>query len=378
MRILSLANCPPDDRLGSGYVIRRSAEGLRNAGHEVDLLGPADLMPFPRLAPGRAVSYRQVAGMAARVASRLAKERYDVVEIWGGEGWLAIDLLTRWPGGRPLLVCRSNGLEPHCEEVMREAEETGEIPPARPWYHLSQSALFSRALRRADALITVSPWDLDWALSRGLGLSGRTLAVENPLPDSYLGLAPDFERGPVLGFCGTWIPRKGTGLLRQALPDVLRDFPEGRLTLVGTGSGFRADEWFPADVLARIDAVPFAGRETELKDLYGTMAVALLPSVYESFGLAGAEAMACGAALVASRVGFAAGLRHGEEAWLLPDRSPAALREALRTLMSDPERRRTLARGGHRRVQALRWDRAIATVEAAYEEWLAGRRRAAA
>jgi glycosyltransferase involved in cell wall biosynthesis len=378
VRILSLANCPPDDRLGSGYVVRRSAEGLRRAGHEVDLLGPADYVPFHGLAPGRAVSYRQVAGMAAKVASRLAKKHYDVVEIWGGEGWLAIDLLTRWPGRRPLLVCRSNGLEPHCEEVMREAEEAGELSPGRRWYHLSQSSLFTRALRRADALITVSPWDLDWALARGLGFSGRALAVENPLPDSYLGLEPDFERGPVLGFCGTWIPRKGTGLLRQALPDLLREFPEWRLTLVGTGSGFQAADCFPADVLARIGVVPSAGRETELRDLYGTMAVCLLPSVYESFGLAGAEAMACGAALVASRVGFAAGLRHGEEAWLLADRSPAALQKALRTMMSDPEGRRALAWGGHRRVQSLRWDRAIATVEAAYEEWLAGRRRTAA
>lgn len=378
MRILSLANCPPDDRLGSGYVIRRSAEGLRRAGHEVDLLGPADFMPFPGLAPGRAVSYRQVAGMAAKLASRLARKRYDVVELWGGEGWLAIDLLTRWPGGRPLLVCRSNGLEPHCEEVMRAAEAAGEIPRSRRWYHLSQSSLFTRALHRADALITVSPWDLDWALARGLGLSGRALAVENPLPDSYLGLEPDFERGPVLGFCGTWIPRKGTGLLRQVLPDVLREFPAWRLALVGTGPGFRAAECFPADVLARIDVVPSADRETELKDLYGTIAISLLPSVYESFGLTGAEAMACGAALVASRVGFAAGLRHGEEAWLLPDRSPVALQEALRTLMRDPERRRALARGGHRRVQSLRWDRAVATVEAAYEEWLGQRRRTAA
>lgn len=370
MRILSLANCPPDDRLGSGYVVRRSAEGLRRAGHEVDLYGPADYEPLHGIARGRAVSYRQVVGMTVKSLARLARKGYDVVELWGGQAWLAVSLLARRPGRRFLLVCRSNGLEPHYEEVMEAAREAGEIPPWRPRHHWSQSGLFARALGRADGVITVSPWDRDWAVARGIGPAGRVLAVENPLPDSYLGLAPGPERGPVLGYVGSWLPIKGVDLLARALPDVLREHPEWTLRLVGVGTGFRAADHFPADVLPRIETVPFADRETELKDLYRSLAVVLLPSVYESFGLAAAEAMACGAALVATRVGFAAGLRHGEEAWLLPDRSPGALQEALRALMRNPERRRALARGGHRRVQSLRWDRAVTAVETAYREWL--------
>lgn len=378
MRILSFANCPPDDRLGSGYVIRRSAEGLRRAGHEVDLYGPADYEPFHRLARGRGVSYRQAAGMAAGSLARLARAGCDVVELWGAQAWLAAALLTRLPGRRFLLVCRSNGLEPHYEEMMEAVRAAGEIPSWRPWHHLSQSRLFVRALRRADGVITVSPWDRDWAVARGLGPAGRVTAVENPLPESYLGLDPGSERGPVLGYVGSWLPIKGVKLLAEALPGILREYPEWRLCLVGAGTGFRAADHFPADLLPRIEVIPFADRETELKELYRSFAVALLPSVYESFGLAAAEAMACGAALVATRVGFAAGLRHGEEAWLLPDRSPAALQEALRTLLRDPQRRQALAHGGHRRVQSLRWDRALEAVEATYEDWLAARRREAA
>jgi glycosyltransferase involved in cell wall biosynthesis len=378
MRILSLSNCPPDDRLGSGYVVLRSAEGLRRAGHEVDLYGPADYEPLHGVARGRAVGYRQVAGMAAKSLARIARVGYDVVELWGATAWLALDLLARVPNRRFLLVCRSNGLEPHYEEAMREAEAAGDVPPSRPWYHVSQSARFAKALRRADGVITVSAWDRDWALARGIGPDGRVLVVENPLPDSFLGQEPDLDRGPVLGYCGSWLAVKGVKLLAEALPGILWNFPEWRLRLVGVGTGFRVEDHFPADVLPRIDVVPFADRETGLRDLYRSFAIALQPSVFDSFGLAAAEAMACGAALVATRVGFAAGLRHGEEAWLLSDRSPAGLQAALRELMRDGERRRALARGGHRRVQALRQDRAAAAVEAAYHEWLAARRRKAA
>ena len=377
MRILSLSNCPPDDRLGSGYVVRRSAEGMRRAGHEVELHGPADYEPFHAVAPGRGVTYRQVAGMAAKALARTVRASFDVVELWGGQGWLAASLLARVPGRRFLLVCRSNGLEPHFEETMREARAAGEIPAWRPWYHVSQSRLFARALSRADGVITVSPWDRDWAVARGLGPAGRVLAVENPLPDSYLGLDPGFDREPVLGYCGSWLPIKGVDLLAEALPAVLRDFPDWRLRIVGVGTGFRAAGHFPADLLGRIDVIPSADRETGLQEIYRTFSIALLPSVYESFGLAAAEAMACGAALVATRVGFAASLRHGEEAWLLADRSPATLQEALRELMRDAGQRRTLARGGHRRVQSLCWDRAVEAVETAYGEWLTTRRAAA-
>ena len=104
----------------------------------------------------------------------------------------------------------------------------------------------------------------------------------------------------------------------------------------------------------------------------------ILPSVYESFGLAASEAMACGAALAATRVGFAAGLRDREEAMLLPEPSAEALRQTLELLCRDEALRRSIAQGGYQRVQTLRWDGAVATVEASYLRWLAELRHEAA
>lgn len=375
LRILSLSNCPLDERTGSGYVALGYARGLRARGHVVELLGPADFEPLRRL--GRATGYRQALGMATASLRRLAARSYDVVEFWGGEAWLALALLARAPRRRFLLASHSNGLEPHCSEVMRSAQIAGSLAPSRRWFQLDQSPLSAVGFKAADALVTVGGYDRAHALRRGYLPAARVLAVDNPLPDEYLGLQVDFRRPPVIGYCGSWIPRKGVGLLAAALPLALRALPAWRLALVGVGEGFQAASHFPSDVLPRIDVVPSAERGSRLRDLYQGLSMLILPSVYESFGLAAAEAMACGACLVANPVGFAAGLRGGEEAALLPEPSPEALCAALTSLAGDERRRQAIARGGYLRVQSLRWEPAVAAVEAAYLGWLAELRRGA-
>jgi glycosyltransferase involved in cell wall biosynthesis len=374
VRLLTFSNCPTDDALGSGYVVRRYAAGLRLRGHEVEVRGPADYEPLHRVTR-RAIRYRQALGMAVRSVLGLVRSDHDVVEFYGGEAWLALVLLARWPGRRFLLVSHSNGIEPHCEEVLRGVSgETGDARDASDrWYHLRLGGLAALGLRHADAIVTVADYDRDYALREGYLPPSRVLAIENPLPDSYLGLPYEGGRGPVLGFCGSWIARKGTALLERDIPRILRELPEWRFRLVGVGAGFRAAEHFPADVLARIEVVAQADRETELRDLYRSFSILVQPSLYESFGLTVAEGMACGCALVTTPVGFAAGLRHGEEAELLSTPT-ASLYKAVLALAGDAARRERIARGGHRRVQGLRWEPAVATIEAAYTTWLAALR----
>jgi len=80
--------------------------------------------------------------------------------------------------------------------------------------------------------------------------------------------------------------------------------------------------------------------------------------------------MACGCAVIASRTGFAASLRNGDEALLLEAAAPGNLGRALRELLHDDLLRVRIARGGYDRVQRLRWSSAIATLETCYAQWL--------
>jgi glycosyltransferase involved in cell wall biosynthesis len=105
--------------------------------------------------------------------------------------------------------------------------------------------------------------------------------------------------------------------------------------------------------------------DAALRGLYNTSAVFVVPSVYEGFGLPGAEAMACGAALVSARnEGVDAYAVHGESALLCPARDPRALAAAVARLLDEPALRQRLAAAGARAVTGRSWPDATDELEA--------------
>jgi glycogen(starch) synthase len=120
------------------------------------------------------------------------------------------------------------------------------------------------------------------------------------------------------------------------------------------------------------DALGFVPRP-ELEPLYARAAVAVFPSRIEGFGVACAEAMAHGRAVVASAVG---GLRDlvqdGETGLLVPPGDPKALRTAIDRLLADEDLRRRLGLAAREHVTALcSWERVADETLAAYEAALA-------
>ena len=108
----------------------------------------------------------------------------------------------------------------------------------------------------------------------------------------------------------------------------------------------------------------------ELERLYARAAVVACPSHREGFGVACAEAMAHGRAVVASDVG---GLRDlvvdGETGLLVPPRDVAALRAALERLLGDRELRRRLGAAARERVRSYcSWDAMTDSVVSAYDD----------
>src|SRR5206468_3095780 len=80
-------------------------------------------------------------------------------------------------------------------------------------------------------------------------------------------------------------------------------------------------------------------------EYYRAADLCLVPSHHESFGMAALEAMACGATVVASRVGgLATTIQDGVTGVLVPPRDEVALASAIGSLLADGPRRRTLGR----------------------------------
>jgi glycosyltransferase involved in cell wall biosynthesis len=373
VRILSISNCPLVRTQGSGYVICGYADGLRERGHEVVGIGPEDYVPLRSLRP--AWRLRKLIGYTRAALRGVRKHRPEVVELWGAEAWLATRLLAKRQR-RPLLVHRSNGLEPHAwtagaPSAAPAVPGVPARPPVRPGL-FDRMQRYGEAFQLADALTVVSQFDGAFARGRGYQPEPRLLEIDNPLDDSWLGRTWSPDRDPVVGFVGSWIPRKGTAALREAFALLARDLPECRFVLVGTGSSFAPERELPEVVPDRLRVVPHATR-ADLPGLYSYFSLLVQPSLYESFGLVSAEAMSCGTPVVATRTGYAASWSHGIEGWHVPFGDGAMLAAVVRDVLSHPAVRADVAQNAWRRAQRLRWSSAIDALENAYHRWLAGR-----
>ena len=118
----------------------------------------------------------------------------------------------------------------------------------------------------------------------------------------------------------------------------------------------------------------------ELVRLYNSAQIVVSPSLYEGFGLPAAEAMACGAAVIATTAGaFPEFIEDGRTGILVPPGDPGALAAAIRSLLADPERcvRMGAAASEHIRTN-FTWERTAKITLDLYGEVLAKNRTRAA
>jgi len=172
---------------------------------------------------------------------------------------------------------------------------------------------------------------------------------------------------PTVAFLGRYDePRKGMGVLVRALPAVLESVPDLRLRIMGDG-----DERALRERLPRGMDVEFLGRVDDSRKA----AVLAAADVYcapntggESFGIVLVEAMAAGAAVVASDLdAFRRVLRDGDCGALAPVGDPAALAESLIGVLTDDARRAGLCARAAEAVREYDWPVVAERVVRVYE-----------
>ena len=123
--------------------------------------------------------------------------------------------------------------------------------------------------------------------------------------------------------------------------------------------------------------IQFTGRidNGEFVRQYARATVAVVPSVYEGFGLPVGEAMAC-AVPVISTTGGALPEVVGDAGILVPPADHRALARAIQEILGNPERAGDLGLAGYRRVQKhFTWFKAAEKTVAAYRKVIDGYRR---
>ena len=123
--------------------------------------------------------------------------------------------------------------------------------------------------------------------------------------------------------------------------------------------------------------IHFTGRigNGEFVRQYARATVAVVPSVYEGFGLPVGEAMACGVPVI-STTGGALPEVVGDAGVLVKPADSRALAGAIRDLLNNPLRAKELGLAGYRRVHKhFTWIKAAEKTVSAYREVIDGHRR---
>ena len=123
--------------------------------------------------------------------------------------------------------------------------------------------------------------------------------------------------------------------------------------------------------------ITFTGRidDHQFVEEYAKATAAIVPSVYEGFGLPAGEAMACGVPVI-STTGGALPEVVGDAGILVPPADPQALAKAIQSLLDHPERAHHLGQAGYQRVQEhFTWQKAAEKTVSTYREAIRAHRR---
>ena len=340
--------------------IRDLAEFLINNGHHVEVLAPAtesEDLPDYVVSAGRAVSIPYNGAVARVLFGVGANSR---VRSWINDG--DFDLLHLHEPAIPslsLLACWAG-----------EGAMVGTFHAAAKY----QKAIFAigpilePVIEKLSARIAVSE---SARLTLTAHLETDAIVIPNGIyAENYRDGSSRTEwQGNTIGFLGRFEEdRKGLPVLLDALPIISRFIPDIRVLIAGPGDS--------EEVLAKVDPqlrkrVEFLGKisEEDKADFLASVSLYIAPNTGgESFGIILAEAMAGGAAVVASDIpAFADVLGNGQYGALFESENSENLAKVIIDLLRDDTKRRELAKVGAVHAQRFDWGQVGEEIFEVYE-----------
>lgn len=340
--------------------IRDLAEFLINNGHHVEVLAPAtesDDLPQYVVSAGRAVSIPYNGAVARVLFGVVANSR---VRSWINDG--DFDILHLHEPAIPslsLLACWAG-----------EGAMVGTFHAAAKYQKaiVAIGPILEPVIEKLSARIAVSE---SARLTLTAHLETDAIVIPNGIyADNYRdGSSRSEWTGNTIGFLGRFEEdRKGLPVLLDALPIISRFIPDIRVLIAGPGDS--------EEVLEKVDPqlrnrVEFLGKisESDKTDFLASVSLYIAPNTGgESFGIILAEAMAGGAAVVASDIpAFADVLGNGEFGALFESENSESLAKVIIDLLRDDSKRKELAAAGAMHAQRFDWSQVGEEIFEVYE-----------
>ena len=223
---------------------------------------------------------------------------------------------------------------------------------AYPFLRLAEVIYFSRA----RYYITVSEWMKQQLQKQYPKMNHSTISVIHNSVDTNL-FSPSKERNPLQGdlvlLTGRLIAAKGIKYLVEAVPEVLKEYPETFFVCIGAGNSLpyarRLKEMGVSE--KNFEFLGYLKESNELVKYYRASSVYLAPTLYENLPIRVLEAMACGVPVVASNVcAIPEAIDNGVNGILVQPGSVDELVDAICCLLGDSNLRRKIGDNARKTV----------------------------
>ncbi len=289
-------------------------------------------------------------------AEKLARTLdYDLIH---AHDWLCYPagMLARKIAGKPLIV------HIHATEFDRAGG------PGDERIHKIEHA----GMTYADKVIAVSQYTAQMIMSRYRIDTAKIRIVHNAfsVPDDAVISKKRIFRGPVILFLGRITLQKGPDYFLEMAERVLRNHPDARFIMAGTGDMSRK-------LLRRSAALKLKNRflftgflnRKQVESILRAADIYVLPSVSEPFGISPLEAMAFGiTSIISKQSGVSEVVNHAfkidfwdTDLWV----------ETINHLIENPDKRVKMGLDGMHEVHRIQWDEAAEKIRLLYSGTLA-------
>jgi len=301
------------------------AEALVKIGHDVDVITVGYELPeyeningvnIHRVRPikhGHFLTWALLMGNAMeKKLGLLGINNYDVIHC---HDWMA------YPVGSSIkhLLSKPYIQSIHSTEMGRcggiHSEDSKVISDLEWWSTYESHAIItvSNSIKEEICSIFNVPWDKVNVIYNGINPEEFDIPMNEQEKNNFklsIGIQPHEK---MILFVGRLVYQKGVEYLIRAVPDIIKNHPNSKVVIAGSGDmrGYLEDLAFQ---LGCRDKIIFLGyiRGQMLKKLYKSSDLTVIPSIYEPFGIVALEAMAAGSPVIASAVGGLKEIIHHE------------------------------------------------------------------
>ncbi len=398
---------------GQGVYIKFLSQALVNAGHSVDVIsGPpypdldarVNLIKLPSLnlfeeenhvtalKPHHLLSYTDffewfsmlTGGFAEpyTFGRRLVKHfrdtrpDYDIVH---DNQSLCYGTLQLQRDGIPLLTTIHHPITSDLEIALQSADTWGLRLLIKRWHSFLR--MQKKVVKSLDNIVTVSKVSRD-DIAGAFNINADNIdIVHNGIATDMFAPAPASKAEPmsVMATASADAPLKGLSYLLKAVALLKSEGTNINLILLGKLKPGGDTEKLINDLGIGEQIEFHSGLSSEeVAALYHRASIAVVPSVYEGFGLPAGEAMACGLPVI-STDGGALPEVVGDAGVIVPTRDEQALAAAIKSLLQDPDRRSDLGRRARQRIlESFSWEVAARDMTTLYRNIIAANQTARA